>query len=118
MVNVDKNHTAYDEVLGKINSTKAHYNEQLQAFMKVAVDPQDFSGLYETMRTEAHNAFNEVNLGIVAVERKTERMRTIRPQKRDMRLTRTLWTACTRKQTRCVNLYGQHPKTMTIYTRL
>ncbi len=55
---------------GKINSTKAHYNEQLQAFMKVAVDPQDFSGLYETMRTEAHNAFNEVNLGIVAVERK------------------------------------------------
>lgn len=70
LVNVDKNHTAYDEVLGKINSTKAHYNEQLQAFMKVAVDPQDFSGLYETMRTEAHNAFNEVNLGIVAVERK------------------------------------------------
>lgn len=62
LVNVDKNHTAYDEVLGKINSTKAHYNEQLQAFMKVAVDPQDFSGLYETMRTEAHNAFNEVNL--------------------------------------------------------
>lgn len=70
LVNVDKNHTAYDEVLGEINSTKAHYNEQLQAFMKVAVDPQDFSGLYETMRTEAHNAFNEVNLGIVAVERK------------------------------------------------
>ncbi len=70
LVNVDKNHTAYDEVLGKINFTKAHYNEQLQAFMKVAVDPQDFPGLYETMRTEAHNAFNEVNLGIVAVERK------------------------------------------------
>lgn len=70
LVNVDKNHTAYDEVLGEINFTKAHYNEQLQAFMKVAVDPQDFPGLYETMRTEAHNAFNEVNLGIVAVERK------------------------------------------------
>lgn len=70
LVNVDKNHTAYDEVLGKINFTKAHYNEQLQAFMKVAVDPQVFPGLYETMRTEAHNAFNEVNLGIVAVERK------------------------------------------------
>lgn len=70
LVNVEGNHEAYDKVLGEINSTKAHYNEQLQAFMKVAVDPQDFSGLYETMRTEAHNAFNEVNLGIVAVERK------------------------------------------------
>ena len=70
LVNVDKNHTAYDEVLGEINFTKAHYNEQLQAFMKVAVDPQDFPGLYETMRTEAHNAFNEVNLGIVAGEEK------------------------------------------------
>lgn len=117
-MNVDKNHTAYDEVLGEINFTKAHYNEQLQAFMKVAVDPQDFPGLYETMRTEAHNAFNEVNLGIVAVERKTERMRTIRPQKRDMRLTRTLWTVCTRKQTRCINSIRTVSKTMTIYTRL